>query len=36
MPFRVRIPSRQIGVIQPITLRQVADDEYQIIAGERR
>ncbi|NDV78991.1 ParB/RepB/Spo0J family partition protein [Dysgonomonas sp. 511] len=27
---------RQIGVIQPITLRQVADDEYQIIAGERR
>lgn len=27
---------RQIGVIQPITLRQVADDKYQIIAGERR
>lgn len=27
---------RQIGVIQPITLRKVADDSYQIIAGERR
>lgn len=27
---------RQIGVIQPITLREVGDDEYQIIAGERR
>lgn len=26
----------QIGVIQPITLREVADGEYQIIAGERR
>lgn len=26
----------QIGVIQPITLREVGDDEYQIIAGERR
>ncbi len=27
---------RQIGVIQPITLRKVEDDSYQIIAGERR
>ncbi|MBK5721020.1 ParB/RepB/Spo0J family partition protein [Dysgonomonas sp. Marseille-P4677] len=27
---------RQIGVIQPITLRQVEDDLFQIIAGERR
>jgi ParB family chromosome partitioning protein len=27
---------RQIGIIQPITLRQMADDTYQIIAGERR
>ncbi len=27
---------RQIGVIQPITLRKVADHKYQIIAGERR
>lgn len=27
---------RQIGVIQPITLREVGSDEYQIIAGERR
>lgn len=27
---------RQIGVIQPITLRQINDDSYQIIAGERR
>lgn len=26
----------QIGVIQPITLRKISDDEYQIIAGERR
>lgn len=26
----------QIGVIQPITLRQIDDDLYQIIAGERR
>jgi ParB family chromosome partitioning protein len=26
----------KIGVIQPITLRQIADDSYQIIAGERR
>lgn len=27
---------RKIGVIQPVTLRQVDDDSYQIIAGERR
>ena len=27
---------RQIGVIQPITLREVDTDKYQIIAGERR
>ena len=27
---------REIGIIQPITLRQMSDDEYQIIAGERR
>lgn len=27
---------RQIGVIQPITLRQMDEDSYQIIAGERR
>lgn len=27
---------RELGIIQPITLRQVADDRYQIIAGERR
>ncbi|MDR1881313.1 MAG: ParB/RepB/Spo0J family partition protein [Prevotella sp.] len=27
---------RQIGVIQPITLRKTDDDLYQIIAGERR
>ena len=27
---------REIGIIQPITLRQVDDDKYQIIAGERR
>jgi len=26
----------EIGIIQPITLRQVAPDHYQIIAGERR
>lgn len=26
----------EIGIIQPITLRQINDDEYQIIAGERR
>jgi len=27
---------KQIGIIQPITLRQVSDGKYQIIAGERR
>lgn len=27
---------REIGIIQPITLRQVDDEKYQIIAGERR
>jgi len=27
---------REIGIIQPITLRKIADDQYQIIAGERR
>jgi len=27
---------KQIGVIQPITLRQINGDSYQIIAGERR
>ncbi len=27
---------KEIGIIQPITLRQVPDDKYQIIAGERR
>lgn len=27
---------RQIGVIQPITLREIENGEYQIIAGERR
>lgn len=26
----------EIGIIQPITLRQLSDDKYQIIAGERR
>ncbi len=26
----------EIGIIQPITLRQMGEDEYQIIAGERR
>lgn len=26
----------QIGIVQPITLRQIADDRFQIIAGERR
>ncbi|NPD91575.1 ParB/RepB/Spo0J family partition protein [Xylanibacter muris] len=26
----------EIGIIQPVTLRQTADDKYQIIAGERR
>ncbi len=27
---------REIGIIQPITLRQMADGTYEIIAGERR
>ena len=27
---------KQVGVIQPITLRKLDDDNYQIIAGERR
>lgn len=27
---------REIGIIQPITLRQVDDNKFQIIAGERR
>ncbi len=27
---------KKIGVIQPITLRQISSDSYQIIAGERR
>lgn len=27
---------REIGIIQPITLRQTAEGKYQIIAGERR
>lgn len=27
---------RQIGIIQPITLRKMDDETYQIIAGERR
>ena len=26
----------EVGIIQPVTLRQVADGRYQIIAGERR
>lgn len=27
---------KEIGIIQPITLRKIDDDQYQIIAGERR
>ena len=27
---------RQIGIVQPITLRQIDDERFQIIAGERR
>ena len=27
---------REIGIIQPLTLRKLKDDQYQIIAGERR
>lgn len=26
----------EIGIIQPVTLRKLSEDEYQIIAGERR
>lgn len=26
----------EIGIVQPITLRQMSDDTYQLIAGERR
>jgi ParB family chromosome partitioning protein len=27
---------KELGIIQPITLRKIAEDQYQIIAGERR
>ena len=27
---------KELGIIQPLTLRRVSDDSYQIIAGERR
>lgn len=27
---------REIGIVQPLTLRKLGDDRYQIIAGERR
>ena len=27
---------RELGIIQPLSLRKVSDSEYQIIAGERR
>ena len=27
---------KEIGIIQPITLRKIEDDQYQVIAGERR
>lgn len=27
---------KEMGIIQPITLRKIDDDQYQIIAGERR
>jgi ParB family chromosome partitioning protein len=27
---------KELGIIQPLTLRKTADDKYQIIAGERR
>ena len=27
---------RQIGIVQPITLRQIDDERFQLIAGERR
>ena len=27
---------RELGIVQPITLRQTGEDKYQIVAGERR
>lgn len=27
---------KELGIIQPITLRKIGDDQYQIISGERR
>jgi len=30
------ISIKEIGIIQPLTLRKVKDDRYQLIAGERR
>lgn len=27
---------RELGIIQPITVRQISDDKYQLITGERR
>ena len=27
---------RELGIIQPLTLRKIDDDNYQIISGERR
>ena len=27
---------KEIGIVQPITLRQIAENRFQIIAGERR
>ena len=27
---------KQIGIVQPITLRQISENRFQIIAGERR
>ena len=27
---------REIGIVQPITLRQIADNKFQMVAGERR
>ena len=29
-------PTAEIAIVQPITLRQMSDDTYQLIAGERR
>lgn len=34
--FELAVSIKQLGVIQPITLRKVGEDSYQIIAGERR